>query len=110
MLKCQNFEHTEHELQAGPPSFFPPSVILHTLQLLISEGCVSLESTVLTPDSCKPPDTDGDSGVWLLVTSCSMAELMIQQILSKAKIILSEHVKILYTWQSTYGEVNYQKL
>lgn len=73
----------------------------------MSEGCVSSESTVLTPDSGKPPDTDGDSGVWLLVTSsCSMAELMIQQILSKATIIFSDHVKILYTRQSTYGEVH----
>lgn len=73
----------------------------------MSEGCVSSESTVLTPDSGKPPDTDGDSGVWLLVTSsCSMAELMIQQILSKATVIFSEHVKILYTRQSTYGEVH----
>lgn len=73
----------------------------------MSEGCVSSESTVLTPDSGKPPDTDGDSGVWLLVTSsCSMAELMIQQILSKATVIFSDHVKILYTRQSTYGEVH----
>lgn len=73
----------------------------------MSEGCVSSESTVLTPDSGKPADTDGDSGVWLLVTSsCSMAELMIQQILSKATVIFSEHVKILYTRQSTYGEVH----
>lgn len=73
----------------------------------MSEGCVSSESTVLTPDSGKPPDTDGDSGVWLLVTSsCSMAELMIQQILSKATVIFSDHVKILHTRQSTYGEVH----
>lgn len=72
----------------------------------MSEGCVSSESTVLTLDSGKPPDTDGDSGVWLLVTSCSMAELMIQQILSKATVIFSDHVKILYTRQSTYGEVH----
>lgn len=72
----------------------------------MSEGCVSSESTVLTPDSGKPPDTDGDSGVWLLVTSCSMAELMIQQILSKATVIFSDHVKIFHTRQSTYGEVH----
>lgn len=51
---------------------------------------------MLTPDSGKPPDTDGDSGVWLLVTSCSMAELMIQQILSKATVIFSEHMLRFY--------------